>query len=132
MNVTRKDFLALAAAGAATAALSPGELLGAGNGTAYLSAQLKNAVGQTFRVQGGSRNAVDMVLQSFVDRPDSKTTQFSLVFAAPDGARLAEGTYAMTNKTLGAMSMFVTPTGTSGGRANYRADFNLLPTTIRK
>jgi hypothetical protein len=128
MTVTRKEFLTLVAAAAASTAIEPGTLLAAGNGNGFNPGQLQKAVGQTFRVMGRTGRQADLVLQSFVDKPNPKTTQFSLVFTAPGGERLEEGSYTMNAKSLGSMEIFITPTGVANGVPSYRADFNLLPT----
>ncbi|HEV8267420.1 MAG TPA: hypothetical protein VGR00_04270 [Thermoanaerobaculia bacterium] len=126
MNVTRKEFLTTVAAGAAGAAvLSPHDVFAATSATTT-AAQFKSAVGRSFRASGPSGRDADLVLKSYVEKPDTKTIQFTLVFESPDGIRLSEGTYRISGGSMSPSSMFLVPTGGLGGRYTYRADFNLL------
>lgn len=131
MSVTRKEFLSLVAAGAAGAALAPRSLLAAAAEDAAATAEkLRAAVGQPFTLTRPDGRTVDLVLSKFVERPADpdpaeKTVQFSLVFEAPGGERIARGTYPLQGKAVG-MTVFLVPARTVGPRTSYRADFNLL------
>ncbi|HSB63295.1 MAG TPA: hypothetical protein VLJ18_03970 [Thermoanaerobaculia bacterium] len=132
MKTTRKNFLFTVAAGLAGAAMRP---LSAANvpvgamGPASVARNFGGLVGKTFRVQtGDGRGSIDVVLETFDERPASNGThQFSLTFVAPGGERLAEGTYTVEQERMGRFPLFVTPTRRDGqGRTFFRADFNLL------
>lgn len=130
MKTTRKTFLATAAAGLAATTLRPAALFGAEaalrDGRAF-----QDLVGETFQLRGfGRRDAVDVVLDEYTERPArSSTKQFTLTFVAPGGESLREGTYAADHPRLGTFDVFIIPAGRDAkGRALYRADFNLLLT----
>lgn len=124
MTVTRKEFLATTAAGLAAATLAPRALLAGGVGVD--AAQMKNAVGQQMHLERGDGTGFDVVLASYVDRPNPKTQQFTLTFQSLAGERVPEGTYTITSKSLGTMQVFLVPAGYTKGRASFRADYNLL------
>jgi hypothetical protein len=86
-------------------------------------------VGRTFQVTtGDSRGTIDVVLESYDERPTTDGThQFSLTFVAAGGEKLTQGIYTVEQQQMGRFPVFVVPTRRDGqGRAFYRSDFNLL------
>ena len=132
MKTTRAQFLTSLAAGVAAAALSPGRAFAAAGRTPDARG-FKTLVGETFRFQGADgRGLVDLVLADYLEGPpQSRTTQFTLSFAAPGGESLKEGTYTVDNPRTGTFDVFIVPTGRDAkGQALYRADFNILTTVV--
>jgi hypothetical protein len=130
MKTTRVQFLTSLAAGVAGAALTPGKVFAAAGQTPDARG-FRTLVGETFRFQGADgRGPVDVVLADYLEAPpQSRTTQFTLSFAAPGGESLKEGTYTVDNPRTGTFDMFIVPTGRDAkGQTLYRADFNILTT----
>lgn len=132
MKTTRAQFLTTLATGMAAAALSPGRLFAAARQIPEAQG-FKALIGERFRFQGtDGRGPVDLVLADFLEAPpQSRTTQFSLSFAAPGGESLKEGTYTVDQARTGTFQMFIVPTGRdASGQTLYRADFNILTTAV--
>jgi hypothetical protein len=128
MRITRLRFLSLCSSSLVLAAAGPAKLLASvTKGDFVFSedafAQLKGA---TF-VAHGPQGRVNLLLENLMPGPqDPSTSQFSVLFAGAQTARLPEGTYTFDHPGLKSFSLFVTPAGSSGGQTLFRADFNLL------
>jgi hypothetical protein len=129
MRITRLRFLSLLSSGFAFAATAPARLLGAsGQGTmTFSAAAFGRLINTTFTVRG-PKGVVHLVLEDVMAGPqDPRTSQFSLLFAAPATTTLPEGTYPMDHPGMATFSLFVSPAGADrNGKALFRADFNLL------
>jgi hypothetical protein len=135
MQLTRSRFLLSMATGLGGALAFPSSLLGAelaGKAVRQTLSGFRTLVGGGFRVEG-PRGPVDLVLVSVEERTFGTAAgtpvcrQYSLVFRAPDGGALPEGTWPAENDDLGPFALFVAPTRVdSTGARFYRADFNQL------
>ena len=129
MSITRLRFLSLLSSGFAVAAAGPAKLLASANrGTVVFSADaFGKLINTTFTVQGPS-GLVRAVLQNVMAGPqDPRTSQFSLLFAAPATTTLPEGIYSVDHSGLSTFSLFISPAGVGGdGKKLFRSDFNIL------
>jgi len=129
MKTTRKQFFSTLVAGVAVAVARPLSALTIATESAPVARSFAGLVGRTFQVTtADSRGTIDVVLESYDERPTSDgTRQFSLTFVAAGGEKLAEGIYVVEQQQMGRFDLFVVPTRHDGqGRAFYRSDFNLL------
>jgi hypothetical protein len=132
MKLTRSQFVTTVAGALAGATLRPGDLF-ARPVDPPKPYPLHALVGRTFRFDpADGREPIDLTLDAIVEgKASNGTRQFSLMFVAPGGESLREGTYAAEQGQKGRFQIFVVPTGRDGeGRSWFRADFNLLETTV--
>jgi hypothetical protein len=82
-------------------------------------------VNATFTVTAGSCRT-SMVLARVDERPVTRgVEQFSLIFHAPAGAVIPEGTHAFHHPALGSLPLFVVPVGIPNSRRSiYQACFS--------
>lgn len=87
-------------------------------------------VGQSFWLNHPELGAMAITLASLrvpaTRTPDPRLDQFSLVFRAPAGPRIADGTYEMDHPALGRFALHLVPAGQDADGASYRSDFTLL------
>jgi hypothetical protein len=138
MSLTRSQFLARMAAGAAALALRPFPALAGlpggvdGPETAWMTRQgFERFVGETFLVDPGDGGGpVSLVLERVEARPSTRgNQQFSLYFVSPEGTALQERTYPVEGRETAPFALFLSPVGRDArGRTSFRADFNHLLT----
>ncbi len=63
------------------------------------------------------------VMEERHSRPGARRS-FSLIFHGPAWPLLPQGTYALRNKELGALELFIVPLGPGGGVLRYEVVFN--------
>ena len=89
-------------------------------------------LGETFDVgvEGGS-TTVEMVLAEAAEGSElggpgpegQQRRQFSLVFHAPSGTHLPQGTYLVRHSVMGELALFLVPLGPEGDTLRYEAAF---------
>lgn len=78
---------------------------------------MKPLVGATFSLRAGDGNELAIVLSEADSlgfnraRENGGRESFSLVFHAPNGTRLAQGTYELSHPQLGRHALFAVPLG---------------------
>lgn len=142
MRVSRGGFLKICGAALLGPCVEASPLLAAAAGPAIASAigrprvrfHLQNASAALFRPHlnttfslhsaDGTRHRV--VLATVAEGPiDKHIEQFSLIFRAPTGAVLPDGTYAFQHPALGTFELFIVPIGAADvRRASYEACFS--------
>ena len=84
-------------------------------------------LGSTFRMAGAGDDA-DVVLTEISDlRPVARVNderRFALLFTAPQGHGLADGTRTFSRPGFGAIDLFVSPVGAGTGARHYEAIIN--------
>ena len=81
-------------------------------------------VGTSFDLVAGSEH-VPIQLASCEDRgSDERFEQFSLIFTAPAGAPLQQGSYAVEHPTLGSLPLFLVPIAGGAEGVTYEAVFS--------
>jgi hypothetical protein len=80
----------------------------------------------SFTVRTAAGTPARFVLEQVVERPVTKNVeQFSLMFRAPDGSALPDGTHALQHPALGDFNLFIVPVGASNSRRPlYQACFS--------
>jgi hypothetical protein len=80
----------------------------------------------SFAVRSADGTRVRLVLAKVVERPVTKNVeQFSLIFHAPAGTAVPQGTHSFRHPALGAFDLFLVPIGASNGRRTvYQACFS--------
>lgn len=80
----------------------------------------------SFAVRAADGTHAPFVLAHVVERPVTKNVeQFSLIFHAPAGTTIADGTHAFRHPTLGDFSLFIVPVGAPDSRRRqYEACFS--------
>lgn len=130
MEITRKSFLAGAAAGLAVLTLRPAEALGAPAGELAANAYgLRRAVGETFWARGSRGVPVPIRLERVADGPaKGGAEQFSLIFSTDEEHALREGIWSLEAASgYRRYEVFLVPAGTEpSGRRLFRADFALV------
>jgi hypothetical protein len=93
------------------------------DGTASLFLQHLNTA---FAVRSGTGARARLVLAEVVERPLTKNVeQFSLIFHAPPGVALPDGTHAVEHSVLGDFRLFIVSVGApSSRRTVYQACFS--------
>jgi hypothetical protein len=86
-----------------------------------------------FAVRSADGARVRMVLAKVAERPITKNVeQFSLIFHAPAGTTLPQGTHAFHHQALGEFDLFIVPVGAPNGRRTvYQACFSRHSTRRR-
>jgi len=85
-------------------------------------------VGTSFDLVAGSEH-FPMQLASCEDRgSDERLEQFSLIFTAPAGAPLHQGSYAVEHPALGNLPLFLVPIAGDAEGVTYEAVFSRLRT----
>ena len=82
---------------------------------------------QTFNITFESGEEVELVLESSKANPNlNNDTQecFELTFSGPNEKGLVQGTYEMSNETMGTQVMFIVPHGLEGDRVTYGSVFS--------
>jgi len=141
VTVSRKAFLklcgsALVGAGMDARVLAASEVLLSGTADRVTSGafQLRDATPALFRphVQSTFRLSSDtapmrLMLAEVAERPVSKRVeQFSLIFHAPRGAAVADGTHTLHHSTLGTFDLFIVRVGAGKRRTVYQACFSRI------
>jgi hypothetical protein len=80
----------------------------------------------SFTVRTADGTVAPFVLEHVVERRAVKNVeQFSLIFHAPAGTAIADGTHAFRHATLGDFNLFIVPVGASNPeRRRYEACFS--------
>lgn len=139
---TRRSFVRLGAtAGAVTlvpqglaATLAPGGDRAATVPSGGTRGRFASQLGRTFVVEDGGGTPVPLVLVTVSDPEvlgapglEGHPECFSATFLGPASAPLRQGTHAVSNRGLGALSLFLVPTGRpDGGAQHYEAAFNCV------
>jgi hypothetical protein len=105
-----------------------------GQPSAGTRGRFASQLGRTFLVENGAGGQVPLVLSAVSDPAvlgapglEGHPESFSASFLAPAKAPLRQGTYAVTNRGLGRLSLFLVPTGRPhGGTQHYEAVFNCV------
>jgi hypothetical protein len=90
---------------------------------------LEPEVGSTFTVSRSDGTTVDLKFVSvrrIMERADPKTLKrlpFTMYFTGPATSFLPQSTYAMSHPTLGALNIFIVPTGRDDAGFHYEAVF---------
>lgn len=80
-------------------------------------------VGSTFQFDGAQAFSAELLeLTDASAQPGWE--QFSLVFAAPDDAPAAQGTYHLEHESIGVLDLFLVPVAHEEGRLLYEAVIN--------
>jgi hypothetical protein len=79
-------------------------------------------VGTTFSVEASAGGSVGLQLRS-VEPASGGSHGFSLLFAGPHFAPLAQGTYPFTHTALGTYPIFIVPVAREPGAFVYEAVF---------
>jgi Domain of unknown function (DUF6916) len=79
-----------------------------------------------FLVRAADGSSVGLVLVKVTDRPITKNIeQFSLIFHAPAGTTVSQGTHGLEHHALGDMDLFIVPIGAPDDRRTvYQACFS--------
>jgi hypothetical protein len=79
----------------------------------------------SFSVRSADGASALLVLAKVIEGPDTKNVeQFSLIFHAPAGAAVRDGTHAVQHPALGDFNLFIVPVGASNLRRTvYQACF---------
>jgi hypothetical protein len=134
---TRRLFVKLGTiAGVAT--LLPSDLGAESRGAvappAGTRGRFASQIGRTFLVESGARGQVPLVLAAVCDPAvlgapglEGHPECFSASFLGPEKAPLRQGTYAVSNRGLGRLALFLVPTGRPrDGAQHYEAAFNCV------
>jgi hypothetical protein len=79
----------------------------------------------SFSVRSADGTGARLVLAEVIERPVTKNVaQFSLIFHAPAGAAVRDGTHAVQHPSLGDFDLFIVPVGPSNLRRVYQACFS--------
>lgn len=81
-----------------------------------------------FHARSADGARVRMVLREVAERPVTRNIeQFSLIFHAPPGRTVPDGTQTLHHSTLGAFDLFIVPIGAGNARRTvYQACFSRL------
>ena len=85
--------------------------------------------GGTFRFGVGEAEWVDLTLVEAVDRTRAVPgagEQFALMFHGPLDRRLTQGTFEVSNETLGVFPLFIVPIGMDADGMQYEVIFTRL------
>jgi hypothetical protein len=95
-------------------------------------AEFKAQVGTSFELVAGSER-FRMRLASCEGRgSDERFEQFSLLFTAPAGAPLQQGSYEVEHPALGNLPLFLVPIAGGADGVTYEAVFSRLRTEARE
>jgi hypothetical protein len=142
VKVSRGDFFTLCGAAILGSRVDASPLLGAVLGSVEpagigrsvarfrlqdaCAAQFRPHVNSAFSVRPAQGARLPLVLASVIEHSiDNRVQQFSLMFDAPAGAALPDGTHAFQHPALGDFDLFVVPVGGSNAhRTVYEACFS--------
>jgi len=88
--------------------------------------RFRQQLNTVFAVHTADRANVRFVLAKVSERPITRNVeQFSLIFHAPAGTTVSDGTYGFEHRSLGHFELFIVPIGTPDDRrAVYQACFS--------
>ena len=125
---TRRQFVTEAALALAAVALRPAAAIGqaAFSPTVLNYATFAPLVLTRFRAVVPSRAAAEWVLIKAQNQAQPRGESFSLIFRAPAGPALDQGTYGMEHERLGAFDLFVVPKPADHQGCYLEAVFNRI------
>jgi hypothetical protein len=97
-------------------------------------ARFTEALNQRFRVLLNEGQQLEMELAQVTPGRGGTTPgpgggpyeSFSVIFNAPGGPMLPQGTYSFEHEQMGQFDLFIVPVGREGGSIQYQAVFNRL------
>lgn len=139
MRPSRRDAIKLGAAAGAALVADVGWALPSTEATVTMPTRtmFKGLVGEVFRVSHDGSPGVDLRLAHVADLACARATGlagheacFTAVFHGPLAAPLAQNTYRLWNRTLGAIDLFIVPGATDTQAAYVVTVYRVVPGAV--